>query len=121
MNKQASLSLVVIVLLCLLPGCPGAPSALVGTWIITQLGGTQYGLELNADGTADPFTVTGTLDGTFTWEAEGTRVLFHQVTVSNNQIIWAALQTSDTTLSGAWVVWNGTDYGDSITFTASKQ
>jgi len=122
MKRQFSFSLVAVLLLLILPSCPGAPSALVGEWVITQAGGsTEYGLELNADGTADPFTVTGTLNGIFTWESDGTRVLFHQVTVSNDMITWSALILSDTNLSGAWVTWNGTGYGDSNTFSAAKQ
>jgi hypothetical protein len=121
MKKQFTLSLVAVVLLLVLTGCPGG-SPLAGSWVITQAGGiTEYGLELNADGTADPFTVTGTLNGTFTWESDGTRVLFHQVTVSNDMIVWSALILSDTNLSGAWVTWNGTGYGDSNTFSAAKQ
>lgn len=121
MVPRIALFATIILALALLPGCPGAPSALVGAWVITEVGGTKYGLELNADGTATPFMVDSTLSGTFTWESDENRVLFHQLRTDANRVVWAALIISDTSLSGAWVVWNGSAYGGSKTFSAAKQ
>jgi len=118
MNKQLSFLLVAVMLLLMLPGCPTAVSALVGSWIITS-NSMDFGLQLNANGQAVPFMLDGILAGTFTWEVDGTRVLLHQVS-GNNKLVWAAELTSETAMTGAFVFWTGSA-GTSDTFTAVKQ
>ena len=118
MKRQLTLSLVAATLLLLLPGCPGAVSAIVGSWIITT-GGIDRGLQLNANGEAIPFTVDSLLLGTFTWEIDGTRVLIHQES-GPYKWVWAAELMSETTMEGAWVAWTGS-IGNSSTWTAVKQ
>ena len=121
MTKRIALFATLILSLVLLPGCPGGvPSALVGSWIITS-GGDDSGLQLNANGEAIPFFIDSKLTGVLTWEADGTRVLIHQVIVGEGTFIYAAFLTSDTTMSGASVGWEGSVLGLSNTFTAVKQ
>lgn len=119
MTKRIALLSTLILSLVLLPGCPGAVSAFVGSWIITT-SSNDWGLQINTNGEAIPFTVDLNLGGTWTWEVEGTRVVLHQAG-GIGQNIWAAELTSETTMTGAWLSWEGQDYGNSNTFTAVKQ
>jgi len=122
MTKRIALLTALILLLVLLPGCPpGSGSALVGSWTIT-FNTLDWGLQINTDGTAVPFQIGGgILLGAFTWEIDGSRVLFHQENM-DVRTIYAAELTSDTTMQGAFVRWAGSSLlGDSDTFTAVKQ
>ena len=119
MPKRIALLTMLILSLVLLPGCPGAGSALVGSWVIT-FSNTDYGLQINANGEAIPFMLDQIFGGTFTWEVEGTRVLLHHV-LGGNEILWTAELTSDTTkMTGAWINYFGA-IGLSETFTAVEQ
>ena len=119
MTKRIALLGALILSLTLLPGCPGAVNAVVGSWIIT-LDMKEFGLQLNANGEAIPFMVDSLLPGSFTWEVAGTRVLFHQVN-GDDKIVYAAELFSDM-LIGAAVSWAiGDTLGNSNTFTAVKQ
>lgn len=81
--------------------------------------GTRPGTD--AEREAVPFAVdVQLLAGTFTWEVEGDRVVFHQV-AGGNRNIWAAELLSETSMSGAWVGWAGATHGVSTTFTAEKE
>lgn len=120
MQKPTALLTLLVASLTVLSGCPGE-NPLVGRWILTIGKSTERGLELMPNGEAVPFAVdVQLLAGTFTWEVEGDRVVFHQV-AGGNRNIWAAELLSETSMSGAWVGWAGATHGVSTTFTAEKE
>lgn len=119
MIKRKALLATLIVSLVLLPGCPGTVASVVGTWTLTINGVTSAGITLQTDGTA----VSSLITGEFTWKLDGTRVLLEQVHPHFSRV-WSAELTSDTTMTGANVMWKGSTsvstVGDSQTFTGLK-
>lgn len=125
MQKRCALLGMLLSALILLPGCPVPASPLVGTWIVTLDGNPDIksGLQFNADGQALPFVVDGGIfAGDFTWEHSENRVVLDQVAGGTQRIIWAAVLTSSTIMTGANVLYAGGAVGDSPhTWTAVKQ
>ena len=118
MKKRIALLATLAFSLVLMPGCPQTASDLAGDWVITT-GVLDSGIQLNANGEAIPYLIDYLHPGTFTWEVEGTRVLFYQ-TSGNNKIVWAGELTSETTMNGAAVFWTGS-VGSSFGWSAVKQ
>ena len=119
MTKRIALLTILILSLVLLPGCPGAGSALVGTWILTT-NSFDYGLELHADGTATSFMIDFVYCCTLTWEVRGTEFIMRVVN-SNDSYIFVGRIESETSMSGGWIIWEGMSEGESALWTAVKQ
>jgi hypothetical protein len=126
MNNCVVLIGVTIVSLLSLPGCPGtpSPSPLLGAWTL-MVGTDTIGLELMADGSAVATPAPDMLDGNLTWETIGTEFTLRRIkenpggpTVS---VHYVGRVTTDTTIFGAWIHWEGGPYGSSGLFSAQKQ
>ena len=112
----------IVLLAAQVTGCPATPveSPLAGDWIfsITRLD-DDFGVRLNADGTASYSGVSEMLSGTVTWEAEGDRLILHQ-TNSSSRIIWiGAFLNNNSIEHGYYVQWDGPPAVEDI--TAVKQ
>lgn len=119
MTKQIVLLALPILSLVTLTGCPGAGSAVVGSWVIT-FNGPDYGMTFLANGQVIPFEIDAMLFGTFSWEQEGNRVVLHHVD-GDSKVIWTAELTSNTTMNGAWIIFAGANAGVSNTWAGVKQ
>jgi len=120
MTKRFALLVTLVLLQVLLTGCPGG-SLLVGTWTITV--GGDYGLTLMADGTATSFAIpplSSGLPGALSWEQNGTEFILRQ-DGGGPSGIYAGRLTDNTSMSGGWVLWEGTHTGDGGKWSAVKQ
>jgi hypothetical protein len=102
MTRRIALFGALILSLVVLPGCPDASSAQIGTWAMSMVGGSDIGLEIQASGMASVFLMGTTLDRTFTWEVNGSEFLLRQVLDDNMWIVVANID-SDTSLNGTRV------------------
>jgi hypothetical protein len=119
MVKRVVLTLGLVVAVLFVSGCPGAFSPLVGTWSLST-GGGFFGLELKADGTATSFLMTNILSGPLTWEINGSEfTLRHEATNSN--YVYVGRVTDNSSISGAWVIWEGSNIESSDSWSATKQ
>jgi len=117
MSNRIALLVMLIVILILLPGCPGA-GQFVGTWVVT-VGATDYGIVLNGNGTAIAFMLDGTLSGTLTWGADGD-VLRILREVNGDRISYIGQVVNDAT-TGGYIIWSGPGTGVGGSWSAVKQ
>ena len=124
MRKRIVMVGLLVVLVLLLPSCPGTPSPLVGVWTLV-LGSDTIGLELNADGSASSFPSPDTLDGVLSWEINGTEFILRRVKENpmgpSVSVLYVGRLVNDSSIYGAWIHWEGGPYGSSGLFSAEKQ
>ncbi len=117
MRKRAWLIAMVMTAPILLAGCPGA-GQYAGTWTVT-IGANDYGLTLNANGTATAFMLDGTLTGTLTWETQGDVLTIHREV--NGDMIRYIGQVVNYATSGGYIIWAGPGTGTGGNWSAVKQ
>jgi len=123
MTKRTALLTMLIVSLVILPGCPEG-SGLVGDWtmIVSYIAG-DVGLNLLANGEAASFIAPGgstPLDGTLTWEVNGSEFILRQV-IPQGDAIYIGRLVGDSSISGVFIVWDGQVIGTHGTWSAVKQ
>lgn len=90
-----------------LPGCPGSASALVGNWVVTaDFLANTFGMQLNADGTANSFTAPIQLLGNFTWEVDESEFILRQEH-SGEWRSFIACVTNESSLAAGHIIWQG--------------
>lgn len=121
MTKRIAILTTLILSSVLLPGCPGV-SPLVGTWTFTIAGG-DYGFTLMADGTATSFAIPPLMSGllgALSWEQNGTEFILRQ-DGGGPSVLFVGRVVGNTSISGAWVQWEGNHTGDGGEWSAVKQ
>jgi len=111
MPRRIALLSMLFLSLLLLPGCPGE-SPFVGTWVMTQ-GATTFGLEIKTNGEAEAIPLPpdySTPNGTITWQDNGTDFTLRRENGVDSTIYIGRYSTS-TTISGAWLIWDGASTG----------
>jgi len=119
MAKRIFLFGVLIASLVLMPGCPGAGSAFVGTWLLT-VNGTDYGLEVLPNGEATSFAVNATLGGTLKWFADGDQFIMNQDNAGAGLIYSGNISMDGEFIAGARVIWTGQNLGTGATWSAAR-
>jgi hypothetical protein len=121
MPKHLMLFAALLVTLVFLPGCPGV-SPLVGTWTFTIAGG-DYGVTLMANGSATSFAIPPLMSGllgALSWEQNGTEFLLRQ-DGGGPSGIYVGRVTDNSSITGGWVLWEGTHTGEGGAWDAVKQ
>ncbi len=125
MTRCIALFTPLVISIILMSGCPvpaEVPSVLVGAWTYTEGGGSlPIGINLLADGTVTQFQIDNgpALPSPLTWEVDGTEFTM-RAGPNGARIIYGGRVTSDTSISGARVVWEGLGTGSANTWTAVK-
>jgi len=119
MAKRLVLFGVLIVSLVLMPGCPGAGSAFVGTWVLT-VNGTDYGLEVLPNGEATSFAVNATLGGTLKWFADGDQFIMNQDNAGSSLMYTGGISMDGSSMAGGRVIWSGQNTGNGTTWSAAR-
>jgi hypothetical protein len=87
------------------------------------VGANTFGLEIKTNGEAEAFPLppdNSTPNGTISWQDNGTDFILRRENGSYSTMYIGRISTS-TTVSGAWLIWDGVTTGTDGLWSAVKQ